>query len=92
MKNATLKDAAASAELGKLGRELVVLKKSYEEAQAGLKAAETEVNTLILNMAESVRAFEGAQLSLRDRSRELVESEFEYQKHRMAEHSKLGLD
>ena len=80
------------AQFDKSSKELVVLKKSYEEAQARLKAAETEINTLILNMAESVRAFEGAQLSLRDRSRELVESEFEYQKHRMAEHSKLGLD
>ena len=38
-----------------------------------------------------VPTFEGAQLSLRDRSRELDESKFVYQKHRVTEHSKLGL-
>jgi hypothetical protein len=92
LKNAMLKDTTAVAEFDKLGKELVVLKKSYKDAQVGLKAAETEVNTLISNMAESARAFEGAQLSLRDRSRELDELEFEYQRHRMAEHSKFGLD
>jgi hypothetical protein len=91
-KNAMLKDTAAVAEFDKLGKELAVLKKFYEDAQVRLKAAETEVNTLLSNMAESARAFEGAQLNLRNKSRELDESEFKYQRHRMAEHSKLGLD
>ncbi len=91
LKNAMLKDTAAVAEFDKLGKELVVLKKSYEDAQVRLKAAETEVNTLLSNMAESTRAFGGAQLILRDKSRELVESEFVYQRHRVTEHSKLGL-
>ena len=91
LKNAMLKDTAAVAEFDKLGKELVALKKSYEDAQVRLKAAETEVNALLSNMAESTRAFGVAQLSLRDKSRELDESEFEYQRHRVTEHSKLGL-
>ena len=91
LKNAMLKDTAAVAEFDKLSKELVALKKSYKDAQVGLKAAETEVNALLSNMAESTRAFGVAQLSLRDKSRELDESEFEYQRHRVTEHSKLGL-
>ncbi len=91
LKNAMLKDTAAVAEFDKWGKEFVVLKKSYEDAQVRLKATETEVNTLLSNMAESTRAFGGVQLSLRDKSRELDESEFEYQRHRVTEHSKLGL-
>ena len=91
-KNALLKYKAAVSEFDKLRKEQVVLKKSYKDAQIILKAAETEVKTLNSNMAESARAFEGAQLSLRDKSRELDESEFEYERHTVTEHFKLGLD
>jgi len=80
------------SEFDKLVKEQVALKKSYEDAQVALKAAETEINTLLSDMAESTRAFEGAQISLRDKSRELAEAEFEYEKYRVTEHFKLGLD
>ncbi len=91
LKNSKLKEAATVSEFDKLVKEQVALKKSHEDAQVTLKAAETEVNTLLSNMAETARAFGGAQLSLRDKSRELDESEFEYERHRVTEHFKLGL-
>ena len=92
LKNAVLMEAAAVSEFDKLEKDQLALKKSYEDAQVRLKAAETEINTLLSKMAESARAFGDAQLSLRDKSRELGESEFVYERHRVTEHFKLRLD